>query len=349
MATLNLKDIDDIVNEACNRQFASYLSSNKVRLDASYFTASLVGNFIPGIPDTTMAFLTGATFAHLVNSVVRAYQDTLRFAKKYRMSLLTETPEYKKCKRLYDEYIKAIAEFMRSIGIDDSLDVGMLYMEMLYGGFISAPGTFKYHRYVEDYDTCSPVMGARVASGQAVCRHIASSLVDLYRELGYTAAYLSVKGTRNDTMSIIKGRILPFKSDHAVVMIGDTYGKYIIDPTWGTVAVFGESSEFAKIVYNRKRSSLYHIDKNKTIEFGALEDVDDFVKLRMMDSASFGKGVVKESHDYAIKYVLENAETLEMFRNYFLGFMREIAKLECILSGYSDKRSDKHVKRLIKG
>lgn len=347
MATLKLNDIDKIVEDASYRQFASYLSSSRVCFNTLCFTASLVGNFIPESPDKLMAFLTGATFVNLGNSVIKSYIETAKFVRRYRMELISKTKEYKECKNLYDNYIKTIAMFMRSIGVDDSLDVGMLYMEMLYGGFLSAPGTFKYHKYAIDNDYCSPVMGARITSGQAVCRHIASSLVDLYRELGFTAAYVSVKGIKNDIRSVIREKILPFKSDHAVVMVGDNYGKYIIDPTWGTVAVLNNTDEFARIIFNKKSPTLYHLDLNKTVEYERTE-LDDLSRLRKVKNASFKPGEIKESFEYAQRYALDNISCLNIFSDYLSRNMDEIAELEYRLSCYSDNYYNRCRKSLIK-
>ena len=89
---------------------------------------------------------------------------------------------------------------------------------------------FRYEdgKFKTDLDMCSPLMGARVTSGGAVCRHIASNLIDIYRYLGVPATYLAVTGTDGSVVNSIKDRILPIRTNHAVVLVGDNYGKYVL-------------------------------------------------------------------------------------------------------------------------
>ena len=336
MATLRITDVDDMVRNACQDQFHSFLRGNKVKFNTICLGGSIVANMADIGNPQVMAFITGATCANLGNSVLKALNDTVKFGRQYRMQLLAKTYEYQKCKRLYEEYISKIGEFLQSIGIQDSLDIGLLYMEMLYGGFISAPGKFKYHKFKTDLDMCSPLMGARVTSGGAVCRHIASNLIDIYRYLGIPATYLSVKGSDGKFVSLLKDRILPIKTDHAVVLVGDKYGKYIIDPTWGTIAEFRGNDNFAYIVYNKGDTPLYHIDIDSTVNWQKSNDYYDYVKLRTMNNAHFRRGEIRAAQKCAKNYVIRNLYLFNGLRYRLSYGMGDVAQLEHMLSGYSD-------------
>lgn len=348
MATLKISDVNKIVNNACREQFKSFLRGNKIKLDTiclgSSFLASMSGIADPRV----MAFITGAATANLGNSVAKAYDDTVKFGRQYRVELLALTEEYQKCKTYYESYISKVGDFIDDMGVDDSLDIAMLYMEMLYGGFISAPGEFCYHRFKTDLDMCSPLMGARVTSGGAVCRHIASNLIDIYRYLGIPATYLSVAGTDDKIISAVKDRLLSIKTNHAVVLVGDCYGKYVVDPTWGTIAEFKNNDNFAHIVYNRGNKPIYHVNIDGTVEWQKATEYTDYIRLRVMRPAHFKKGHIKEAQQYARDYVYDNRYLFNRLRYQINTEMFNIAELEQMLSGYSDKELVSKEKRLLK-
>lgn len=348
MATLRVSDVDRMVNKACYEQFKSFLHGNKIKLDSIFLGSSIVASMTDIADPKVMAFITGATCANLGNSVVKAYKDTVKFGRLYRMQLLFKTYEYQECKRLYDAYISKIGEFINRVGIEDSLDIGLVYMEMLYGGFISAPGEFHYHKFKTDLDMCSPLMGARVTSGGAVCRHIASNLIDIYRYLGIPATYLSVTGSDGTVVSAIKDRVLPIKTDHAVVLVGDSYGKYVIDPTWGTVAEFRGNENFAHIIYNRGNTPLYHVDINGTVDWQKSNDYTDYVSLRMMRPAHFGRGEVRRAQQQAKNYVYNNSYLFNTLRYRLNNDMSNVAQLEHKLSGYSDQAPIRTERKLVR-
>lgn len=348
MTTLRINDVDKIVSKACNEQFKSFLRGNKIKLDSICLGGSIVASMSGFIDPKVMAFITGATFVNLGNTVVRAYDDTIKFGRQYKMELLAQTEEYQECKKHYERYIAEVSSFIANLGIYDSLDIGMLYMEMLYGGFISAPGQFSYHKFKTDLDMCSPLMGARVTCGGAVCRHIASNLIDIYRYLGFPATYLAVTGTDGGIISALKDRILPIKTNHAVVLVGDNYGKYIIDPTWGTIAEIQRNDNFANIVYNRGEVPMYHINIDGTVQWQKATEYSDYIKLRLMKPTHFEKGEIREAQNYAKGYVYSNQRLFHNLRNKLFFEMTNVAKLEQLLSGYKDQPCISTERNLVK-
>lgn len=348
MATVKLSDVDFIVSKACNEQFKSFLHGNRIKFDSICLGGSIFAGAAGVADPKVMAFITGATVANLGNSVYKAYTDTLNFARHYRMQLLSQTPEYQECKRIYDNYVAKVGNFIYDLGVRDSLDIGMLYIEMLYNGYLSAPRTFKYHKFKIDYDMCSPLMGARVTSGGAVCRHIASNLRDIYKYLGIPSIYLAVSGTKSNISSAIIDRLLPHRPNHAVVMVGDNFGKYVIDPTWKTVAEVSDNDKFASIIYNRGEFPMYHIDIDGTIKTAKSYDYNDYIRMRLIDPVRFGRGEVKQSREYAKEFIRYNRWRFDNL-SYRLGLdMQNIANLEHMLSGYGDTQQMTLEKRLLR-
>lgn len=348
MATLRISDVNMIVSKACSEQFNSFLHSNKIKLDSICLGGSIVASMADIASPTVMAFITGAACANLGGSVIKAYNDTIKFGRQYKMELLSQTVEYQECKKNYDRYVSRIGDFIGNLGIVDSLDIGCIYMEMLYGGYLSVQGQFRYHKFKTDLDMCSPLMGARVTSGGAVCRHIASNLIDIYRYLGVPATYLAVTGTDGSVVNSIKDRILPIRTNHAVVLVGDNYGKYVLDPTWGTVAEFKGNERFAHIVYNRGQIPMYHIDIDGTVNWQKAHEYTDYIKLRIMDAAHFRRGEIRQARQYAKDYLKYNQYLFNNLRYRINSDMYTIAQLEQMLSGYSDIGQIGNRKRLVR-
>lgn len=348
MAALNINEIDNLVKKAANEQFKSFLRGNNIKAKSIALGGIIGADMLDIGNPVAMSFLTGASVATLGCAVTKAYVDSVKFARNYRLELLSRTDEFKELKKSYDIYVAKIGNFLKELGVNDTLDIAMLYMEMLYSGFLSVPGQFNYHLFRNDFDMCSSLMGARVASGGAVCRHIASNLIDIYKYLGFPATYLTVKGTDNTVRSAIADRILPFKTNHAVVLVGDRYGKYIVDPTWETIAEFRQSEAFAHIVFNRRDIPMYHVDIDNTVKWQKSREYDDYVKLRFMYSAHFKPGEIRGVRDYARDFIDSNCYRFNLLRHRLSDEMVRVAELEHLLSGYSDRKQLTSGKRLVR-
>lgn len=336
---LSIDQINRLSSRASREQFKSFLRDRKLGVETAALTASFALYAMNGFDSNAIAMMVGASLGACSKSVIQAYKEAMKFGSKYRMEMLENTSEFKDCQLLYDNYVRKIAEFMRCVGVKDSLDVGMLYMELLYNGAISLPGYFQYHKYNSDYDMCSSLMGARVTSGQAVCRHIASNLIDVYREMGHSAAYLSVKGVSDENKAAMTfNRVMPFRTTHAVSLVGDrNRGKYILDPTWMTVAVFRKNSDVARIIYNSKGCPLYLIDFNGTVEYEKNTVFSEYAECRHLSDARFYKGEIRNARDTAHDFYYKHRHGLiRDFRRYIFPELSDIAELERILSDYKD-------------
>lgn len=147
--------------------------------------------------------------------------------------------EYLELKNKYKLFIKKLAESLKKIGFEDSMDLGIFLTIMLNEGVLSVPDYYHYKKDNVDNDIYfHETLGARVLSGYGVCRNAAALLRDVYKEMGYDAKYLIVR----------IHKYLPSQS-HAVVLVSSDEGNYIIDPTWKTIGqVDDDYSKSKKII-----------------------------------------------------------------------------------------------------
>ncbi len=100
--------------------------------------------------------------------------------------------EFKEEKKLYLEYVKDIAKFLKDIGASPDL-VGAFLCKMMVDGGILSENKVEFASYKKDYyDHFTDIMGARVTTGTFCCRHIASLVTDVINEMGGVACDVSV-------------------------------------------------------------------------------------------------------------------------------------------------------------
>lgn len=107
----------------------------------------------------------------------------------YVSSFIKTTEEYQRLTTLYDEYITLIAELIKET-YDEIFDVAAYYTKLLHNGIFSYNCEFNYKKLKIDFGHRLDMLGARIASGFGVCRHIAMNLKDIYNKLDYNAAFL---------------------------------------------------------------------------------------------------------------------------------------------------------------
>ena len=161
--------------------------------------------------------------------------------------------KYYELREKYYLYIRRLALYFKRLNLEDPLDIGLYFSNMLHSGDLSITNNFKYKLIKKDKDCKYPgILGSRIISGYGVCRNMSALLTDLYKELGYDAYDLHV----NYKSSVINPK-------HAVVLVKDVRGNFIIDPTWRTVASIDDKLLKSKVVmkYNgeklRKRKQYY--------------------------------------------------------------------------------------------
>lgn len=173
--------------------------------------------------------------------------------KEELLNIIRETKEYKKCLRLYDEYITQVASLIKQFDLKESLNTTILLDILLKSGYITYNDNPTFKSFNNEITLVPELTGARVVSGYSVCRHQACFSKDILNELNYQSAVLHVmKSEEPDIKKIITSPSLSL--NHAVVVIGDEDGKYIYDPT---ASVFAETAKkyYEKEIYSQLLAS----------------------------------------------------------------------------------------------
>lgn len=119
------------------------------------------------------------------------------FANLKQREMIRKKDTYKRLKECYQSYLEHLSVFFILQGIHNYKDVNLYYQELLDLGCLSYNKEYSYDSdmlsdlYREN--ECEELLGARVASGKAVCRHTSFELSDLQNKLGNQATNLIVK------------------------------------------------------------------------------------------------------------------------------------------------------------
>lgn len=122
----------------------------------------------------------------------------LRYKKWKIFHDVMKKEEFKEEKKLYLEYVKDIAEFLKSIGASSDLTGAFLCKMMIDSGILSE-GKVEFASFKKDlYDHFTDIMGARVTTGTFCCRHVASLVTDVINEMGGVACDVAVHRCKTD-------------------------------------------------------------------------------------------------------------------------------------------------------
>lgn len=340
------KEIDTKALDAFYKQFESFLIDQKNIEIFLAFLASVGLTVTVGNDNMVFPIITGATGYASLSAFIEAVRDAQRFKYDYERQLVRETDDYKYCVELYDSVITDLTCFIKSLGLRDSLDIGMFYQELLYGGILSATGRFNLHGYDFDLGICSEIYGARVSSGKGVCRHVASNLKDLYEKMGFTASYLAVAGTKSTFLNNIRTRIMPSTINHAVVCVKDCYGKYIIDPTWDEVAIFDNGENFAHIIGDKTEERKYVIGYSTLINYRELGSYEGYVGIRKAQTANLVNEDIEAARRKA-QYLFDNNWSLiRKFYETIKERLEKVAYYEKEIARYRNKKKKTLIKTL---
>lgn len=102
----------------------------------------------------------------------------------------SHTKEVQKVKSLYQEFISEYAKLNKTLGLKNPIELYTFYNKMLYDGYLSRNKKFHFgDTTVRDINGIYP---SNVINGEAVCRHIAPMLKDIYNAYGIEGNTLSV-------------------------------------------------------------------------------------------------------------------------------------------------------------
>ena len=100
--------------------------------------------------------------------------------------------------KLYNNLIKDYNKLNKIFDFQNPVEIYTLYNKMLYAGYLSKDKEFHFGKdKVKDITT---IQGTNIINGEAVCRHIAQMLKDIYLDYGITSYDISVfqKDTTTD-------------------------------------------------------------------------------------------------------------------------------------------------------
>ena len=248
MKSFDINDFNILLEEKEKKYIKeNYLEKEKI-ISLAICLASLgVIALSDGFIENLSLVSTGASLLNAKKESEKIKEMTYKYLRDVSEEYIEGTLEYQKCQELYTKFLEETAEIFVKLSADkDPLELGILYRELLYGGYFSKDNHFEYHDYDLDIGFDYELRGARICSGTGVCRHISKNAIDLYRLLGHTVTYNQVK-TLNEKSKYLKHKKLlglkPPKSNHIVAGIVSEEGKYILDVT---------NDKIANMDYNEK-------------------------------------------------------------------------------------------------
>lgn len=173
----------------------------------------------------------------------------------YTLSILlnfktqTSTEEYKELNNLYNELLENIANFYKTLGLNNPVEIFAIFVYMYRSGYFSYNKEFKYSTNMKDF---AKLNGLDVVRGKGVCRSISSMLTDLYRKMGMNSSNLTVRANDESIKNLQKlgpiklekepsskrfvkivsatTKYIPL-SNHLITMVESNGINYIFDPT----------------------------------------------------------------------------------------------------------------------
>lgn len=252
------------------------------------------------------------------------------------------TEEYKECMYLYNFFVSEVANFIRNIGVEDSISA-VIYLDLLLkNGMLSVTGQNKYHLYKNDRDFTSELFGARTLSGTSVCRHMSALTADILN-FDYYASWLNSRYIENVEEISVDSEFL-----HAVVGFVCDSEKLIYDPTCSSFAALPDDPKYIEVSQNRVAKTF--------ISYTSLVDIGDHILLNSKQSivnpanekeleivwyTPFKQENLLEFINQANKINLlykETSKEILNFRKNIMAIIKRIVELETKLHPRSDKK-----------
>ena len=178
-------------------------------------------------------------------SILKRYWNQEKIKEEEKIiEMLRTTTTYKELCDEYDNFIKDIAQLIRSTGLKSSKEISLYLQMLMEAGIFTYQQNHKYKRFENEQDNLIELLGAKVTTGRCVCRHMSSFFVDVLSELGFTAANISGTITNNDPVQKIKRGNMAL--NHAVTGIVEHGSKYLFDPTGGCFIALPQNFDFTE-------------------------------------------------------------------------------------------------------
>ena len=259
----------------------------------------------------------------------------LRYKKWKIFHDVMKKEEFKEEKKLYLEYVKDIAEFLKSIGASSDLTGAFLFKMILDSGMLSEDKV-EYVTYKKDlYDHFTDIMGARVATGSFCCRHVASLVTDVINEMGGVACDVAVHRCKTDEE---KG----LYANHLITGLEHNNKSVLFDPSCPSYLLpFGSLIEFrtqkGKIVSKSFDEEHYYEEKISEHDFEKINRTNikilKSLKPLELDEEMLG------NYLEAFSIFLRSCDEIFEFRDRELPKIKKLSRLNKIVTPHSEKEN----------
>ena len=207
--------------------------------------------------------------------------------------------EYEELKNLYTEYIDEIVSMIKQYKFEDELQLCVLLDCLLYNGIFSYNNCYKYKHFDDVNEYFLDILGSFVITGNAVCRHTTSFMIDILSKLDincYEIICSSESNKPNHSVVGITSNNKKFSYDFTNHHFGVIRNNYIYSLPEEEVKykIFGTTisfSDFKKIpsyelddeYINKYYDNLDKYDNNLIINFGLFSHINNDVKKEISD------------------------------------------------------------------
>lgn len=343
-----MEQIDVIQYEKnLKKQRLKRLMKNKQALSAAFIGAAQIPSII--FNDMTFFKAFGGAVIGLEFSLLRRYWKKERIVEETQtIDMLRTTTTYNELLTEYQNYIKDVAQLVKSVGLQTAKENVVYIHALMEVGFFAKNMDHKYKIFKFEREYLEELIGAKVVTGTSVCRHMSSFIVDVMNELGYTAANVSCTPNDDDPVKRIqKGNV---ELDHAVVGVADKGTKFLFDATNGNFIAVPVNFDFTEIesihvsqfVIPDKKKYLIVCPHMRTLNFGREKQCEIINTTKLCSMSVYEVEYLRDK----IKKVLQG----NMFRQYAFYQLHEpqrrrIETLYQELLPYSEEEIKTHIVR----
>ena len=173
----------------------------KIYSNINYNTSELLNDINLGLILTTFGtgiFTSGININNSISLMMLSILNMLYYIYSNEEYLSLHTKDIEEIRKLYNSLITDYNKLNKIFGLQNPVEIYTLYNKMLYAGYLSKDKEF--HFGVDKVKDIMTIQGTNVINGEAVCRHIAPMLKDIYLGNNITSYDISVfqKDTRID-------------------------------------------------------------------------------------------------------------------------------------------------------
>lgn len=257
----------------------------------------------------------------------------LRYKKWKLFHDIMKKDEFKEEKKLYLEYVKDIAEFLKSIGVSSDLS-GAFLCKMLIDGGILSEDKVEFASYKKDYyDHFVDMMGSRVATGSFCCRHCASLVTDVINEMGGVACDIAVNRSKKDEEKTLYANhlITGLEHNNKAVLFDPSTPSHLL-PLCGLIEFKTQKGKIVTISLDEE-----HCYEEKMSEHD-FEKVNrkNIKRLKSLEALDVTEEMLGEYLEAFTTY-LRHCDEISDFRDREMPKIKRLSKLNKIITPYSEK------------